>query len=73
MRSDINDRVYYLIDGEITNFRVGNEVYPKVGKGDIVFIPKGVPYSWDWGEVTYLLINGPAFKPGSDTYLESKT
>ena len=69
MVCDVSDRIYFVIEGKITNFRVGDEVYAKVKKGDIVFIPKGTPYSWDWGECEYMVMNGPAFVPGSDKIL----
>ena len=70
MVCEVSDRIYYVIDGEITNFQVGDEVYQKVTKGDIVFIPKGVPYAWDWAECEYMVLNGPAFVPGSDKIVE---
>lgn len=63
---DISDRIFFIIDGEITNFRVSAHVYPTVKKGDVIFIPKGTPYSWDWGECEYIVMNGSAFQPGSD-------
>ena len=37
--------------------------------GDLVFIPRDVPYELE-GRLTYLVINGPAFGPGSDRYVE---
>ena len=58
------------IKGAITNFRVGEEVYPQVQKGDVVFIPKGTPYCMDWAECEYMVINGPAFQPGFDKPLD---
>lgn len=70
MVSDVSDRLYFVIDGEITNFMVGNKVYPKVKKGDLVLIPKGTTYSWDWGELEYMVINSPPYMPGSDRWVE---
>jgi hypothetical protein len=70
MYCDTSDRIYYIIDGEVTNFRVGDEVYSKVRKGDLVFIPKDTPYCMDWAECEYMVINGPAFQPGSDKPLD---
>ena len=70
MYNEVSDRIFFIINGEITNFRVGDEVYPTVRKGDVVFIPKGIAYAWDWGELEYLVMNGPAFKPGSDMRLD---
>jgi ribosomal protein S17 len=69
MVCNVSDRIYFVIEGKITNFRVKDEVYAEVKKGDIVFIPKGTPYSWDWGECEYMVMNGPAFVSGSDKIL----
>jgi hypothetical protein len=68
MVCDISDRAYYIIDGE-GEFQVGDEEPGKVQAGDMVFIPKAVPYVFD-GHMTYLVMNGPAFLPGSDQELE---
>lgn len=70
MACDLSDRIYIVIEGEITNFKVADEVYTSVKKGDMVFVPKGTSYSWDWGECEYIVINGPAFTPGSDRILQ---
>src|SRR5690554_3660456 len=56
--SDLCDRVYYIIEGD-GEFQVGDDAPGKVTTGDFVFIPKGVPYVFD-GQLTYLVINGPA-------------
>jgi hypothetical protein len=40
-----------------------------VHQGDLVFIPKGRPYSFS-GDMTYLVINIPAFIPGSDITID---
>jgi len=64
----ISDRPYYIIDGE-GEFQVGDDEPFKVAAGDFVFIPRGVPYVFD-GHMTYLVMNGPAFLPGSDQALE---
>ena len=69
-RCDVSDRIYFVIKGEITNFRVGAEIYSSVKKGDAIFIPKGTPYTWDWAESDHIIINGPAFLPGSDHILK---
>ena len=60
-------RVYYIIDGE-AEFKVGDNT-GKVESGDHVLIPKGIPYEFN-GEMTYIVINGPAYVKGSDIYLE---
>jgi hypothetical protein len=41
-----------------------------VEAGDAVFIPRGTPYEFG-GEMTYLVINAPAFVPDSDRVLPS--
>ena len=68
MACDISDRAYYIIQGD-GEFQVGDDPPGKVTTGDYVFIPKGVPYVFD-GHMTYLVMNGPAFVPGSDRVLE---
>ncbi len=68
MVCDLSDRVYYIIDGD-GEFQVGDGNPFKVRAGDLVFIPRSVPYQFD-GHMTYLVMNGPAFLPGSDQELE---
>jgi mannose-6-phosphate isomerase-like protein (cupin superfamily) len=66
--SDVTDRVYYIVEGE-GEFQVADQPPGKVAAGDYVFIPKGTPYELD-GHMTYLVMMGPAFAPGSDRVLE---
>ena len=69
MVCDISDRAYYIIDGE-GEFQVGDDgEWGQVTTGDYVFIPRGVPYVFE-GHMAYLVMNGPAFLPGSDQVLE---
>ena len=68
MVCDESDRVYYIIEG-VGEFQVGEGPPGQVNAGDFVFIPKGVPYVFE-GEMKYLVMNGPAFLPGSDRELE---
>jgi len=63
-----SDRVYYILAGS-ADFRLGVAPVQKTGAGDSVFIPAGTPYDFD-GEIDYLVMNGPAFLPGSDVYLD---
>ena len=63
-----SDRVYYILAGS-ADFRLGEAPAQKTGAGDSVFIPAGTPYDFD-GEIDYLVMNGPAFLPGSDVYLD---
>ncbi len=68
MVCDISDRAYYIIEGD-GEFTVGDDAPGRVTTGDYVFVPRGVPYVFD-GHMSYLVINGPAFVPGSDQELE---
>jgi mannose-6-phosphate isomerase-like protein (cupin superfamily) len=62
------DRVYYVLDGR-GRFQVGDGApTATVGSGDIVFIPRGVAYEFE-GDMRYLVMNGPAFRAGSDVVL----
>ncbi|MGX1098617.1 cupin domain-containing protein [Amorphus sp. MBR-141] len=63
-----SDRVYYILDGA-ARFRVGGEPEATVTGGDVVVIPRATPYDFD-GRMTYLVINGPAFRSGSDVWLD---
>ena len=63
-----SDRVYYILAGK-ADFRLGEAPAQKTAAGDSVFIPAGTPYDFD-GEIDYLVMNGPAFLPGSDVYLD---
>lgn len=68
MVCDLSDRAYYIIEGDGW-FQVGEEEPFDVAATDSVFIPRGVPYVFE-GTMTYLVMNGPAFVPGSDQELE---
>jgi mannose-6-phosphate isomerase-like protein (cupin superfamily) len=68
MVCNVSDRVYYIINGH-GRFDIDGEQPGDVGLGDLVLIPSGVPYVFD-GEMDYLVMNGPAFVPGSDERLE---
>lgn len=64
-----SDRVYYVIEGS-GRFEVGDALAEEVSGGDFVFIPRGTPYELE-GSMRYLVMNGPAFVPGSDEVLVS--
>lgn len=65
-----SDRVYFIIEGR-GRFQVGDGgAIEDVMAGDFVFIARGTPYEFD-GDMRYLVMNGPAFNPGSDTELPS--
>ncbi len=63
-----SDRVYYILDGQ-GSFALGDAPPARAQAGDCVFIPRGLPYAFE-GDIDYLVMNGPAFRPGSDEYLE---
>lgn len=63
-----SDRVYYILAGS-ADFRLGDSPPEKTVAGDSVFIPRGTPYDFT-GEIDYLVMNGPAFLPDSDIYLD---
>jgi mannose-6-phosphate isomerase-like protein (cupin superfamily) len=67
--NDESDRAYYVVSGSGW-FQVGDGKPEAVGEGDVVFIPRGVAYELE-GEMTYLVMNGPAFATGSDRVLPS--
>jgi mannose-6-phosphate isomerase-like protein (cupin superfamily) len=68
MTCELSDRVYYLLEGS-GEFQVGTDPVERVDSGDLVLIPKGVPYAFS-GDMVYLVINVPAFVPGSDITVE---
>jgi mannose-6-phosphate isomerase-like protein (cupin superfamily) len=70
MGCDISDRPYYIIEGEGV-FQLGDGEPFAVSAGDSVFIPRGVPYEFS-GHMTYLVMNGPAFLPGSDQVIDER-
>ena len=63
-----SDRVYYILAGS-GSFALGDAPSAQAQVGDCVFIPRGMPYAFE-GDIDYLVMNGPAFRPGSDEYLE---
>jgi len=66
LRTDRSTRVYYVLEGEAT-FIVGDAPEFRAGEDDTVVVPAGTPYEF-WGEMTYLVVNGPAFVDGDDVY-----
>ena len=67
--NETSDRVYYVISGS-ARFQVGDGTVEPVSDGDFVFIPHGVGYEFE-GEMEYIVMNGPAFRTGSDKVLPS--
>lgn len=68
MTCQLSARVYVLLSGQ-GEFQVGQSPSEAVSEGDLVYIPKGEPYSFS-GDMTYLVINVPAFVPGSDITID---
>ena len=70
--NEISDRVYYIIDGEadfeldyvIDDGMIFHEQGSVTG-GDVVLIPKGIPYVFE-GHMTYVVLNSPGYVPDSD-------
>ena len=62
--NDETDRAMFIVDGDGVA-QVGDGPARGFGPGDFILIPKGVPYECD-GNFTYLVINSPAYREGSD-------
>lgn len=61
---DETDRAMFIVDGDGIA-RVGDDPPQRFGPGDFILIPRGVPYEFK-GNLTYLVINSPAYREGSD-------
>ena len=64
MRCDESDRVMFVVEGK-ARIKIEGEPAKTLAKGDFALIPKGTPYEFS-GDFTYLVINAPAFREGSD-------
>jgi mannose-6-phosphate isomerase-like protein (cupin superfamily) len=58
--------VYYVLEGSAA-FVIGDEPELEARKDDVVVVPRGVPYEFR-GDMTYLVVNAPAFVEGDDVY-----
>ena len=67
LRTDASTRLYYVVQGEGW-FELGEEPRIEIRTGDVVVVPRGVPYGLG-GRLTYLVVNGPAFREGDDIYV----
>ncbi len=65
LRAPRTVRVYYVLEGT-ASFTVGDEELV-AGPGDVVVVPRGERYSLA-GELTYLVLNAPAYVEGDDVY-----
>jgi mannose-6-phosphate isomerase-like protein (cupin superfamily) len=66
LRTDRSTRVYYVLEGS-ASFRLGDGEKLTVEAGDTIVVPRGTPYEFV-GDMTYLVMNGPAFVEGDDVY-----
>jgi mannose-6-phosphate isomerase-like protein (cupin superfamily) len=64
IRCDDSDRAMFVVEGDAI-VKVGDEPPAHVKAGDFVLIPRGTPYEFK-GNLTYLVINSPAYREGSD-------
>jgi len=67
LRTDASTRLYYVVEGDGW-FELAEEPRFEIRTGDVVVVPRGVPYAIG-GELTYLVVNGPAFRAGDDVYV----
>jgi mannose-6-phosphate isomerase-like protein (cupin superfamily) len=65
LRAPRTARVYYVLEGS-ASFTIGEKELV-AGAGDVVVVPKGKRYSLA-GELTYLVLNAPAYVEGDDVY-----
>jgi mannose-6-phosphate isomerase-like protein (cupin superfamily) len=66
LRTDATTRLYYVVEGAGW-FELGDEPRFDIRTGDVVVVSRGTPYALG-GDLTYLVINGPAFREGDDLY-----
>lgn len=68
LRTDASERIYVTLEGG-GSITVGEDAPIPLATGDVVVVPRGVPYHVD-GPLTYLVMNVPGFREGDDIYLE---
>lgn len=66
LRTTRSTRVYHVLDGRAT-FQLAEDPPFEVETGDTVVVLRGTPYEFG-GEMTYLVMNAPAFVEGDDVY-----
>lgn len=69
IRCDESDRAMFVVQGDAI-VKVGDEEPAHVTTGDFVLIPRGTPYEFK-GHLTYVVMNSPAYREGSDLRNES--
>jgi gentisate 1,2-dioxygenase len=65
VRSRINARLYYVLEGPVTFEVDGHEFDAE--KGDTILVPKGKPYNMSASNAQVLLVNAPAFEASGDS------
>jgi mannose-6-phosphate isomerase-like protein (cupin superfamily) len=65
VRSRINSRLYYVLEGPVTFEVDGHEFDAQ--KGDTILVPKGKPYDMRATNAQVLLVNAPAFDKSGDS------
>jgi len=66
LRTVRSTRLYYVVEGDGW-FALGGEPDVAIHAGDVVVVPRATAYALG-GELTYLVVNGPALAPGDDIY-----
>jgi mannose-6-phosphate isomerase-like protein (cupin superfamily) len=69
IRSTVDDRLYFVLEGQGRFMFEGKTI--DVRKHDAVIVPKETAYDYE-GRMSLLLVNSPAFEPGSDIELEER-
>jgi mannose-6-phosphate isomerase-like protein (cupin superfamily) len=67
LRTDASTRLYSIVEGDGW-FELGDDPRFPIRTGDVVLVPRGVAYAIG-GELTYLVVNSPAFRAGDDVYV----
>jgi mannose-6-phosphate isomerase-like protein (cupin superfamily) len=65
VRSRVNTRLYYVLEGPVTFEVDGHEFDAQ--KGDTILVPKGKPYDMRATNAQVLLVNAPAFDKSGDS------
>ncbi len=68
LRTERSTRVYYILSGSGEFLLAGRPAF-QAATGDAVVVPRGVAYDFT-GDMTYLVVNGPAFADGDDIFEE---
>ena len=73
IKQPISDRVYLVLEGEGEFYFGGeegqDEEMVRVGKDDVLLIPKGTVYDYE-GRMRFFLAHAPAYEPDSDVHYD---